>query len=247
MKPFDRKFWGPWTAGMALAALMVLIGGFVPTQSQAQAAAQAKVKTAEKVAVAQVVAAGKKASDKVLFDAKVAAAVLAPSSAPALLAVVPAPAASVPVVAAAPALSVSELLDWLLKLAGLVLATLVPLLLNRWLGGKASAEQLAAYSKLAVDAIGHGEELAHQAVKNGKPKLDSNDKANAGVAYVLQAADALKLRPLAESAIKNLLDAKLGIERTTNPVALEISSPTVVKVTTTPKLPDEVPITGGAK
>ena len=117
--------------------------------------------------------------------------------------------------AATPAFFVSTLLDWLLKLAGLALATLIPLLLQRWLGGKISADALAAYSKLAVDAAGHAEELAHQALKSGAPALDGNAKANAAVSYVMQAADALKLRPMAEDAVKKLIDAKLGTERTT--------------------------------
>jgi hypothetical protein len=122
--------------------------------------------------------------------------------------------ASRPAVTAAASFSVSMLLDWLLKLAGIVLAALIPLLLQRWLGGKVSADQLAVYSKLATDAVGHAEELGHQAVKSGTTTLDSNAKANAAVAYVMQAADALKLRPLAESAVKKLIEAKLGEGRT---------------------------------
>jgi len=221
MKPRDRKFWGVWIMGMALAAVMVLIGGFVPTPSQAQTQAAAKMQVAEKVAVAKVTEAAKTATAKVLSDAKIAAIIVqTPSSAPAgvaptLLTLAAAePPLQVTTTAAAPAFSVSTLLDWLLKLAGIALATMIPLLLQRWLGGKVSAEQLAVYSKLAVDAVGHSEELAHQALKSGSSGLDSNAKANAAVAYVLQAADALKLRPMAESAIKQMIDAKLGTERT---------------------------------
>lgn len=219
MKPRDRKFLGVWVVGMALAAVMVLIGGFVPTPSQAQAQAAAKVQKAEKVAVAKVAEAAKTATAKVLTEAKLAAVIAqtqSPASVPSIVATTAIPVIETKTATpatASPAFSVSMLLDWLLKLAGIALATMIPLLLQRWLGGKVSAEQLAVYSKLAVDAVVHTEELAHQAVKSGTQTLDSNAKANAAVAYVLQAADALRLRPMAESAVKNLIDAKLGESR----------------------------------
>jgi hypothetical protein len=185
---------------------MLLIGAFMPTQAGAQVAA-------EKVAAAKVAETAKVAAAKVLADAKTAAALvpLVPASQPAVIVATPA-------VTATPPFSVSMLLDWLLKLAGIALATLIPLLLQRWLGGKISADALAVYSKLAVDAVGHSEELAHQALKSGASGLDSNAKANAAVAYVMQAADSLKLRPMAEDAVKKLIDAKLGTERTTGGV-----------------------------
>jgi len=197
----DKRFWVPWVAGMTLAVMMLFVGAFVPTQAGAQVAA-------EKVAAARVTETAKVAAFKVVADAKTAAALvpLASASQPTVL-VTP------PTVVVPPPFSVSVLLDWLLKLAGIALATLIPLLLQRWLGGKISADRLNAYSQLAVDAAGHAEELAHQALRNGAPALDSNAKANAAVSYVLQAADALNLRPLAESAVKKLIDAKLGTGR----------------------------------
>ena len=198
----DRRFWVPWVAGMSVAVMMLLVGAFVPTQAGAQA-------NAEKVAASMVSAAAQTAALKVLADAKTAAALVVPASQPTTVLVAP------PAVVATPPFSVSMLLDWLLKLAGIALATLIPLLLQRWVGGKISADKLAAYSKLAVDAAGHAEELAHQALKSGAPALDGNAKANAAVSYVMQAADALKLRPMAEDAVKKLIDAKLGTERTT--------------------------------
>jgi hypothetical protein len=197
----DKRFWVPWVAGMSVAVMMLLVGAFVPTQAGAQV-------TAERVATAKVTEAAKVAATKVLADAKAAAALVVPASQPTTVLVAP------PAVVATPPFSVSMLLDWLLKLSGIALAALIPLLLQRWLGGKISADALAAYSKLAVDAVGHSEELAHQALKSGASGLDSNAKANAAVAYVLQAADALKLRPMAEDAVKKLIDAKLGTERT---------------------------------
>jgi hypothetical protein len=112
-----------------------------------------------------------------------------------------------------PLLTVSDVLDWVLKLVGIVVATLVPILLQRWLGGKIAADKLAMYSKLAIDAVDHSEELGHRAIKSGAAYLDSNAKADAAVAYVAQAADALNLRPMAESAVKKLIDAKLGSVR----------------------------------
>lgn len=217
MTPRDRKFWGPWMVGMALAAVMILVGGFAPKFAGAQSAVKAPPASAPyidvtkvpiTIAVPPVLGKAPSAAPLAPGSTKAAAAagspVLMPTGAP----------ASIPVVVATPAFSVSVLLDWLLKLAGIALATLIPLLLQRWLGGKMSADKLAAYSKLAADAVGHAEELAHQAVKGGAPRLDSNAKANAAVAYVLQAADALKLRPMAETAVKQMIDAKLGTGRT---------------------------------
>lgn len=119
--------------------------------------------------------------------------------------------ASQPVVA--PPLALGELLDWVLKLAGIVAVTVIPLLLQWWLGGKVTADQLAAYDKLAGDAVAHAEELGHQAFKRGALRLDGAEKANAAATYVLTTADALKLRPLAEDAVKRLIEAKLGATR----------------------------------
>lgn len=162
----------------------------------------------------------------------VAKAAPAPASAPAVVVttttapppVTVATAVAQPVATAA-TMSVSEFLDWLLKLAGIILAALIPLLLNRWLGGKVSADQLAAYSKLAVDAVGHTEELGHQAIKNGTAAPNSDAKLDAAVAYVAQAAKVLNLRPMDESAIKQLVDAKLGTSRATLDKGRRVSCP----------------------
>jgi hypothetical protein len=68
----DKRFWGPWVIGLSLAALMILVGGFVPTQAGAQAQAAAKAQASEKVASAKVVQAARTAALKVLADVKVA-------------------------------------------------------------------------------------------------------------------------------------------------------------------------------
>ena len=131
-----------------------------------------------------------------------------------LAAVALAAPASQPVVTAATSAAVSDLLNQLLKLVGLTATTIVTVLLKRWLGGKVSADTQEMYSELALDAIGHVEEMAHQAVKTNAAKLDSNAKLNAAVGYVVKEATALKLEPKAEDAIKALIHAKLGDGRT---------------------------------
>jgi len=77
----DRKFWGPWAAGMLLAACMILVGGFVPTAGAQAKMADAKVKAAEKVAALKVAKAADVASAKVRAEAKLTKAE-APASQP---------------------------------------------------------------------------------------------------------------------------------------------------------------------
>ena len=108
---------------------------------------------------------------------------------------------------------VSDLLDWMLKLVGIAAITAAPLLLQRWLGPKVSADRLATFTQLAVQGVAHAEEMGHQAIKSGAPKLDAGTKSSLAINYVANAADALKLKPLAELAVKNLITSALGDTR----------------------------------
>jgi hypothetical protein len=127
----------------------------------------------------------------------------APPIAPANVTVTPAPN---PTVTAA----VSGLLDILLKLVGTVATAVVAVMIKRWLGGKVSADTQEAYSKVALDAVGHAEEIGHQYLKTNAAKLDSNAKLDSAASYVVNAANDLNLVPMANDAIKRLITAKLG-------------------------------------
>jgi hypothetical protein len=167
------------------------------------------VQTAQVAQVAQVLAATKdlsvvKASlgyTGALMQAAVPAS--APAPTPASVTVTPAPNPTV-------STAVSDLLNLLLKLVGFVATTVVTVLIKRWLGGKVSADTQAAYANLAVDAIGHAEEMGHRSIKDHAVKLDSNAKLDAAVSFVMNGADDLKLVPRSEDAIKSLITAKLG-------------------------------------
>ena len=130
--------------------------------------------------------------------------------------------------------AVSGLLDILLKLVGLAATTIATVLLKRWLGGKVSANAQAEYSKLAIDAIGHAEELGHRAIKDNAAKLDSNTKLDAAVSYVLKGAEILNLEPRAEDAIKRLITAKLGGTR-------DVDDPPAASASATPAAPVNPP------
>ena len=70
---------------------------------------------------------------------------------------------------------------------------LVPVLV-KWLVAKSkmdiTATQEAMYSDLAVKAIQHMEEVAHQAIKANVNPPTGNEKLNSAVATVIAAADA---------------------------------------------------------
>jgi hypothetical protein len=228
-----------WTAYTVVMLCLIFITAGVAVHGLAADAHARRAQVSQMAQVAQVLASTKDLSvakaSLVYTGALMQAAVpaSAPAAAPANVTVTPAPN---PTVSAA----VSDLLNLLLKLVGLAATAIVTALLRKWLGGKVSADTQAAYSKLAVDAIGHAEEMGHRAIKDNAAKLDSNAKLDAAVSFVMKGADDLKLVPRAEDAIKSLITAKLGGVRPPDATADKPAVPS----TAVPPAPPVNPPTG---
>ena len=128
----------------------------------------------------------------------------------------------VPVSVAAPATpsALTSLLDWLLKLAGLIATTTVTLLLKKYLGTKVNSEVLGQVTELAVQGVAFAEETGHQRIKTGKAKLSGAEKSEIATTYVMQTADRLGLALVASitpAAMKGLTDSQVGATRPSVP------------------------------
>lgn len=128
--------------------------------------------------------------------------------------------------------SASELLFMLLKIVFSVLAVLASYLTIKaikYFEKKTKIDIPATTEKALFDwadqAVGFAHEKSHQVLKKTGKKLDGNEKMGLATNFVMELVKKHKLDEMAETKIKDYIEAKLGTKRLEEPGAPPSSPP----------------------